>query len=82
MRCDFVSTDEDEMTNERNGKEYGMFDKDLKAANGPKKAASCGCAQAGSEHDCPCKKMICLPILTLAGIAVVVSLAAKRRNRK
>lgn len=82
MRCDFVSRDEDATTTERNGKENGMSDKNLKASSGTKKAAGCGCAQAGNGHDCPCKKRICLPILSLVGIAVVVSLAAKRRNRK
>lgn len=82
MRCDFVSRDEDGTTNRRNGKEYGMSDKNLEATNGTKKAAGCGCAQAGSGHDCPCKKRICLPILSLVGIAVMVSLVVKRRNRK
>lgn len=51
-----------------------MSDKNLKAG--------CGCAQAGNRPDCPCKKRICLSIAGLVGIAVVVSLAAKRRNRK
>jgi len=59
-----------------------MSDKNLNATSGTKKAARCGCAQAGSGHDCPCRKRICLPILGLAGIAVVISLAVKRRNRK
>ncbi len=81
MRCKFVSSVEDETTNDRNGKEHGMSDKNLQATNGTEKAAGCGCAQAGSGHDCPCKKRICLPILGLVGIAVVVSLVAKRRNR-
>jgi len=40
------------------------------------------CAQAGNGPECPCKKRVCLPIVGLVGIAVVVSLAAKRRNRK
>lgn len=59
-----------------------MSDENLKATNGTQKAVGCGCAPAESGHDCPCKKRICLPILGLVGIAVVVSLVAKRRNRR
>ena len=52
-----------------------MSDKDQQAAN-------CGCAETGNGQTCPCKKRICLPILGLAGLAIVAFVAARRRNRK
>lgn len=59
-----------------------MCDKDVKETTRNETTAGCGCAQTDSAHSCPCNKRICLPMLGLAGLAVVISLAAKRRNRK
>ena len=59
-----------------------MCDKDPKETTNKEKTARCGCAQKESGYGSPCKKRICLPIMGLVGLAVVVSVAAKRKNRK
>lgn len=59
-----------------------MSDNNLDATNRTMKSAGCGCAKAAAARECPCKGRLCLPILGLVGIAVVVSMAAKRRQRK
>lgn len=59
-----------------------MSEKKQKAAHGASQPEGCGCAEMGNGPGCPCGKRICLPILGLMGIAAVVFLAAKRRNRK
>ena len=82
MRCDLVSTYGDEKRVNRNAKESEMSEENQQDAHGASQATGCGCAKLGSGHDCPCKKRICLPILGLMGIAVVVCLTARRRNRK
>lgn len=59
-----------------------MSNQKLNEINRSEKAAGCGCAQTSNSHGCPCKKRICLPVAGLVGIAIVISLAAKRRHRK
>lgn len=46
------------------------------------RAAACCCGEKDKDRSCPCKKRICLPILGLAGLALLVSVAAKRRKRQ
>ena len=82
MRCDFVSRIGDETSDDSNGKESGMPNKNLNETSRTDKAAGCGCAQASNGRGCPCKKRICLPVAGLVGIAIVISLAAKRRHRR
>lgn len=47
-------------------------------------AASCGCAQAEKDQTCaqtcPCNKRICLPVFGLVILALVASVAAKRKK--
>ncbi len=43
--------------------------------------AACGCGEKGKDQSCPCRKRICLPILGLVGLALLTSVAIKRRKR-
>jgi hypothetical protein len=59
-----------------------MSEKDLKGTTPKETTANCGCGKTGSGPSCPCKRRFCLPILGLVSLAVVATVAAKRRNRE